>query len=159
MISTELQKLLEKDRTQLDMLAQLLLEEKACLEQRDLEQLNVLLQKKQIVLTAIEHDDHARRQLLAKAGLKDGQTSLPKLRQLLSKSAEHTALTELIESVENRLQHCRELTETNSVIVHRSRINTQRTLGILRGPTSLNGLYTSHGATVGSNEKRDLGSA
>lgn len=158
MISTELQKLFEKDRTQLDMLAQLLLDEKVCLEQRDLEQLTVLLQKKQIILAAIENDDHARRQLLAKAGLKDGQTSLPKLRQLLSKSPDHVVLVELIESVENRLQHCRELTETNSVIVHRSRINTQRTLGILRGP-SLSGLYTSHGATVGSSEKRDLGSA
>jgi flagella synthesis protein FlgN len=159
MISIELQKLLEKDRTQLDMLAQLLLEEKACLEKRDLEQLNVLLQKKQTVLTAIEHDDHARSQLLTKAGLKDGQISLPKLRQLLSASPEHQALAELVESVENRLQHCRELTEINSVIVHRSRINTQRTLGILRGPTALTGLYTSHGATAGSSEKRDLGSA
>jgi flagellar biosynthesis protein FlgN len=159
MISTELQKLLEKDRTQLDTLARLLLEEKACLEQRDLEQLNALLQKKQTVLTEIESDDHARRQLLAKAGLKDGQTSLPQLRQLLARSPEHLALAELIESVENRLQHCRELTEINSVIVHRSRINTQRTLGILRGPTALTGLYTSHGATVGGNEKRDLGSA
>lgn len=159
MSSTELQKLLEKDRTQLDMLAQLLLEEKSCLEKRDLEQLNVLLQKKQQILTSIEHDDHARRQLLAKAGLKDNQTSLPKLRQLLGKSPDYAVLVELIENVENRLLRCRELTEINSAIVHRSRISTQRTLGILRGPDSHHGLYTSHGATTGNNEKRDLGSA
>ena len=159
MSSSELQNLLEKDRTQLDMLARLLLDEKACLEKRDLEQLNVLLQQKQQVLTAIEQDDHARRQLLAKAGLKENQTSLPELRRLLSKSTDYTALVELIESVEKRLLHCRELTEINSAIVHRSRINTQRTLGILRGPSALQGLYTSHGATSGNNEKRDLGSA
>lgn len=159
MSSSELQNLLEKDRTQLDMLAKLLLDEKACLEKRDLEQLNVLLQQKQQVLTAIEQDDHARRQLLAKAGLKENQTSLPELRRLLSKSPDYTALVELIESVEKRLLQCRELTEINSAIVHRSRINTQRTLGILRGPSALQGLYTSHGATSGNNEKRDLGSA
>jgi flagella synthesis protein FlgN len=159
MISTELQKLLEKDRSQLDELASLLLEEKSCLEKRDLEALSSLLQKKQVILGTLEQDDHARRQLLAKAGLKDDQTSLPSLRKLLSRSADHIALAELIESIESRLQNCRELTETNNIIVHRSRINTQRALGILRGSSPLTNLYTSHGATTGSNEKRNLGSA
>jgi len=159
MISTELQKLLEKDRSQLDTLASLLLEEKSCLEKRDLDSLSSLLQKKQVILGTLEQDDHARRQLLAKAGLKDDQTSLPNLRKLLSRSTDHVALAELIESIENRLQNCRELTETNNIIVHRSRINTQRALGILRGSSPLTNLYTSHGATTGSNEKRNLGSA
>jgi flagellar biosynthesis protein FlgN len=159
MISTDLQKLLEKDRQQLDSLSELLLEEKACLEKRDLERLNVLLQKKQLVLGNLEQDDHARRQLLAKAGLKDDQTSLPNLRKLLSRSPDHLPLAELIESIESRLQHCRELTETNNIIVHRSRINTQKALGILRGSSPLTNLYTSHGGTTGSNEKRNLGSA
>lgn len=159
MISTELQKLLEKDRTQLDALAQLLQEEKRCLEQRDLDKLTTLLQNKQTLLAAIEQDDHARRQLLGKAGLKAEQLNLPNLRLILSKSPDYQALAELVESVENRLKHCRELTEINSAIVHRSRINTQRTLGILRGSESLTALYTSHGATQGNNEKRDLGSA
>ena len=126
MISTELQKLLEKDRVQLDALSALLLEEKACLEKRDLETLNGLLQKKQTILATLENDDFARRQLLAKAGLKDDQTSLPNLRKLLSRSPDHVELAALIEHIESRLQHCRELTETNNIIVHRSRINTQR---------------------------------
>ncbi|MDO9476664.1 MAG: flagellar protein FlgN [Pseudohongiella sp.] len=159
MISTELQRLLEKDRLQLDALSTLLLEEKACLEKRDLDTLNSLLQKKQIILATLESDDFARRQLLAKAGLKDDQTSLPNLRKLLSRSPEHLVLAELIESIESRLQLCKELTETNNIIVHRSRINTQRALGILRGSSPLTNLYTSHGATTGSNEKRNLGSA
>lgn len=159
MISAELQTLLEKDRLQLDSLSALLLEEKACLEKRDLETLTSLLQKKQTILATLESDDFARRQLLAKAGLKDGQTSLPHLRKLLSRSQDHRGLAELIESIESRLKHCRELSETNNIIVHRSRINTQRALGILRGSSALNNLYTSHGATTGSNEKRNLGSA
>jgi flagellar biosynthesis protein FlgN len=159
MISTELQKILEKDRTQLDALATLLLDEKICLEKRDLERLNELLQQKQTLIASIERDDRARRQLLAKAGLPEDQSSLPRLRALLAGNTEHAALAELIESIETRLQTCRELTETNSIIVHRSRINTQRTLGILRGPATLNNLYTSHGSTTGNNEKRDLGSA
>lgn len=159
MISTELQKILEKDRTQLDALAALLLEEKTCLEKRDLERLAALLQQKQTLIASLERDDRARRQLLAKAGLPDSQASLPRLRELLSGNAEHQALAELIASLETRLQNCRELTETNAIIVHRSRINTQRTLGILRGPAALDNLYTSYGSTTGNNEKRDLGSA
>lgn len=159
MISTELQKILEKDRSRLDALVTLLLEEKTCLEKRDLEQLNNLLQQKQTLLANIERDDRTRRQLLAKAGLPEEQSSLPRLRKLLTGRPEHAALAELVESIEARLETCRELTETNSIIVHRSRINTQRALGILRGPATLNNLYTSHGSTAGNSEKRDLGSA
>ena len=159
MIISDLQKLLEQDLQQLDSLADLLREEKACLEKRDLETLIVLLQKKQMVLGTLEQDNYARRQLLTKAGLKDDQVSLPNLRKLLSRSPDHLSLAELIENIESRLQHCRELTETNNIIVHRSRINTQKALGILRGSSPLNNLYTSHGGTTGSNEKRKLGSA
>src|SRR5690606_26037186 len=157
--STELQKILEKDRTQLDALAALLSEEKTCLENRDLEQLNTLLQQKQTLIASLERDDRARRQLLIKAGLPDNQTSLPQLRALLAGNAEYQPLAELIESIEMRLQHCRDLTETNAIIVHRSRLNTQRTLSILRGPDALNNLYTSHGSTTGTPIKRDLGNA
>jgi|SRR5690606_14983139 len=159
MITTELQKILEKDRAQLDALASLLLEEKTCLEKRALERLNSLLQQKQTLIASLERDDRARRQLLTKAGLPENQASLPRLRELLLGNPEYQALAELIAGIETRLQNCRELTETNAVIVHRSRINTQRTLGILRGPDALNNLYTSHGSTTGNNEKRNLGSA
>jgi flagellar biosynthesis/type III secretory pathway chaperone len=100
MIISDLQKLLEQDLQQLDSLADLLREEKACLEKRDLETLIVLLQKKQMVLGTLEQDNYARRQLLTKAGLKDDQVSLPNLRKLLSRSPDHLPLAELIENIE-----------------------------------------------------------
>ena len=159
MISTELHKILEKDRTQLDALAALLSEEKTCLQNRDLEKLSTLLQQKQTLIASLERDDSARRQLLTKAGLPDNQTSLPQLRALLAGNPQYQSLAVLIESIEMRLQNCRELTETNAIIVHRSRLNTQRMLSILRGPDVLSNLYTSHGNTTGSPVKRDLGSA
>lgn len=158
MSNQDLQQLLESDRSQLDTLAELLLAEKNCLEQRDLEQLNTLLNQKQTVLASIENNDHTRRKLLAQAGVPADQTSLQNLKRLLGKSGNND-YTQLLESIENRLQQCRELSETNSIIVHRSRLNTQRALGILRGPATLAGLYTSHGSTLGGNEQRDLGSA
>jgi len=153
-----LQQLLENDRSQLDALAELLLAEKTCLEQRDLDKLNTLLTQKQNVLASIENNDHTRRKLLEQAGVPAEQTNLQHLKRLLGKGG-NNEMTAILDSIETRLQQCRELSETNSVIVHRSRLNTQRTLGILRGPATLAGLYTSHGNTLGGSEQRDLGSA
>lgn len=153
-----LQQLLESDQSQLDSLAELLLAEKNCLEQRDLDALNTLLTQKQAVLASIESNDHVRRKLLQQAGVPADQTNLTHLRRLLGKGGDND-FTALLDRIEARLQQCRELSEVNSIIVHRSRLNTQRALSILRGPATLAGLYTSHGNTLGGNEQRDLGSA
>lgn len=153
-----LQQLLESDRQQLDTLAELLLAEKNCLEKRDLDQLNTLLPRKQTVLASIESNDHLRRKLLVQAGVPAEQTNLTHLKRLLGKGGQNE-FTALLDRIESRLQQCRELSEVNSIIVHRSRLNTQRALSILRGPATLEGLYTSHGNKLGGNEQRDLGSA
>lgn len=153
-----LQQLLEDDRTQLDSLAELLQAEKTCLEKRDLDTLNALMTKKQSVLASIEKNDHIRRKLLQQAGVPAEQTSLTHLKRLLGKGGDNK-FTALLESIEVRLQQCRELSEVNSIIVHRSRLNTQRALSILRGPATLADLYTSHGNKLGGSEQRDLGSA
>lgn len=153
-----LQQLLESDRAQLDSLAELLQAEKTCLEQRDLDSLNSLITRKQSVLAHIERNDHVRRKLLQQAGVPANQTNLTHLKRLLGKGGDNE-FTALLDSIESRLQQCRELSEVNSVIVHRSRLNTQRALGILRGPETLADLYTSHGNKRGGSEQRDLGSA
>ncbi|HDZ09161.1 flagella synthesis protein FlgN [Pseudohongiella sp.] len=153
-----LQQLLDSDRQLLDSLAEVLLAEKNSLEKRDLDQLSDLLTRKQNVLASIENNDHIRRKLLVQAGVPAGQTNLQHLKRLLGKGGQNE-FTALLDSIESRLQQCRELSETNSIIVHRSRLNTQRALGILRGPSTLAGLYTSHGSTLGGSEQRDLGSA
>ena len=153
-----LQQLLESDRVQLDSLAELLQAEKTCLEQRDLEKLSTLIAQKQSVLASIENNDHVRRKLLRQAGVPADQTNLTHLKRLLGKGGSNK-FTALVESIETRLQQCRELSEVNSIIVHRSRLNTQRALSILRGPAILADLYTSHGDKLGGSEQRDLGSA
>lgn len=153
-----LQQLLESDRAQLGSLAELLQAEKTCLEQRDLDTLNTLISQKQSVLASIENNDHVRRKLLQQAGVPADQTNLTHLKRLLGKGGNND-FTALLDSIESRLQQCRELSEVNSIIVHRSRLNTQRTLSILRGPATLADLYTSHGNKLGGSEQRDLGSA
>ncbi len=153
-----LQQLLENDRTQLDSLAELLQAEKNCLEQRDLERLNTLITQKQGILACIENNDHVRRKLLRQAGVPSDQTNLTHLKRLLGKGG-NNEFTALLDSIESRLEQCRELSEVNSIIVHRSRLNTQRALSILRGPAALADLYTSHGSKLGGSEQRDLGSA
>ena len=153
-----LQQLLENDRAQLDSLAELLQAEKNCLEQRDLERLNTLITQKQGILACIENNDHVRRKLLRQAGVPSDQTNLTHLKRLLGKGG-NNEFTALLDSIESRLEQCRELSEVNSIIVHRSRLNTQRALSILRGPAALADLYTSHGSKLGGSEQRDLGSA
>lgn len=158
MNNNDLQQLLEDDRKQLDALSEVLQAERSSLEQRDLEKLTGLLQQKQLLLGNIEGNDYKRRQLLQKAGVPAAQTSLAQLKKLLGQGDDQTMVS-LLESIEQRLSQCRELSETNSVIVHRSRLNTQRALDILRGPESLSDLYTSHGSTRSGVTKRDLGNA
>lgn len=158
MNNNDLQHLLEDDRKHLDALSEVLQAERKSLELRDLENLTGLLQQKQLLLGKIEDNDYKRRQLLLKAGVPAAQTGLAQLKKLLGQG-DDPAMLDLLESIEQRLSQCRELSETNSVIVHRSRLNTQRALDILRGPESLSDLYTSHGSTRSGITKRDLGNA
>ena len=157
MSDNELQHLLQDDREKLDALYEVLQAERSCLEKRDLDQLNSLLQKKQSLLGAIENNDFRRRQLLQKAGLPANQTSLSRLKALLKQNSPHAV--DLLAAIEHRLQQCRELSETNKIIVHRSKLNTQRALAILHGSQPLENVYNSHGTTGSSTIKRDLGNA
>ncbi|ALO46663.1 flagella synthesis protein FlgN [Pseudohongiella spirulinae] len=156
MNNSDLHNMLEQDRLQLDELSEVLQAERDCLERRDLKNLTRLLQQKQTLLTAIETNDFNRRRLLQQAGAPADRTSLSQLRVLLENSTD-TALTTLLENIENKVRHCREMSETNSIIVHRSRLNTQKALDIMRGTEAVNGLYTSHGSTQAGTVKRDLG--
>lgn len=162
MSGTDLTALLESDHERLQTLIELLQAEKSCLEGRDLEQLAGLLEAKQQLMSAIEQSDHQRRQLLQKAGLAPDQTGFAALRTILANTEDQQSV-DLLTSIENRLQQCRQLNEVNRVIVHRSRLNTQRVLGMLRGNEPQPGLYDSHGGTQGGTQGgkagRELGSA
>lgn len=158
MSTTDLTSLLESDHQRLETLVELLHAEKVCLENRDLEQLARLLESKQQLMSAIEQSDQQRRQLLEKAGLASGQTGFAALGKILATTDDHQT-TELLASIENRLQQCRDLNEINRVIVHRSRLNTQRVLSMLRGTDSQQALYDSHGSTPAQPPGRELGSA
>lgn len=158
MSTTDLTSLLESDHQRLETLIELLHAEKACLENRDLEQLARLLESKQQLMSAIEQSDQQRRHLLEKAGLAPGQTGFAALGKILATTDDHQT-TELLASIESRLQQCRDLNEVNRVIVHRSRLNTQRVLSMLRGTEPQQTLYDSHGSTPARQPGRELGSA
>ena len=150
--------LLDDDRRQLDALYTVLQAERASLEKRDLDELNTLLQKKQALLGKIESNDQTRRQLLTKAGLPADQTSLTRLKELLMQNQD-MVLVDLVTAIEHSLVQCRELSETNKIIVHRSKLNTRKALEILRGDNALTDLYNSHGDTKTGTVQRDLGNA
>lgn len=158
MKNSDLQHLLEDDQRKLDFLCEVLQEERKALELRDLEQLGELLKKKQTILSSIEFNDTQRRSLLLQAGVPAGQSSIVQLKKLLQNSTDVQALA-LLESIEIRLQQCRELSEINNVIVHRSKLNTEKALSILRGSDAMATLYNSHGSTQSGSVKRDLGNA
>jgi flagellar biosynthesis protein FlgN len=156
MNNSDLHNMLGEDQLRLDELSEVLQAERVCLERRDLQNLTQLLQKKQQLLAEIESNDFNRRKLLQQAGAPVDRTSLSQLRILLKDSTD-TTLTTLLETIENKVRHCREMSETNSIIVHRSRLNTQKALDIMRGVDAVSGLYTSHGSTQAGTVKRDLG--
>src|SRR5690554_6274333 len=158
MSDVDLTSLLESAHQRLETLMELLHAEKSCLENRDLEQLAQLLETKQQLMSAIEQSDQQRRQLLEKAGLAPSQTGFAALGALVEKTGDRQTV-ELLASIESRLQQCRDLNEVNRVIVHRSRLNTQRVLSLLRGTDAQQGLYDNHGGTQGQKARRQLGSA
>jgi flagella synthesis protein FlgN len=158
MNNNDLQHLLEDDRQQLGHLLEVLQAERKALESRDLDTLSTLLTEKQTLLARIGTNDHDRRQLLRGAGVPPERTSLAQLKLLLRNSTD-PGVTTLLDTIEQLVTSCRELTETNGIIVHRSRLNTEKALNILRGNQPVSTLYTSHGNTQGGSIKRDLGNA
>lgn len=158
MSQSELQNLLERDRELLDQLTGLLEKERISLEARNLSDLDGILQQKQSVLTHIESNDQKRRQLLLQAGVPEDQTSIAQLSALIGRDSD-ARLHDLLDSIKQRLSTCRELSETNRIIVHRSQVNTQRALDILRGNKSAEKLYNRHGSRLTASQRRNLGQA
>lgn len=158
MSQSELQNLLVRDRELLDQLTGLLEKERSSLESRNLSELDSLLQQKQAVLANIESNDQKRRQLLLKAGVPENQTSIAQLSALIGRESD-AQLHDLLDSIKQRLNSCRELSETNRIIVHRSQMNTQRALDILQGNENAEKLYNRHGSRLSASQRRNLGQA
>lgn len=158
MSQSELQNLLVHDRELLDQLTGLLEKERSSLESRNLSALDGILQQKQSVLASIEGNDQKRRQLLLKAGVPENQTSIAQLSALIGRDSD-AHLHDLLDSIKQRLDNCRELSETNRIIVHRSQVNTQRALDILRGNENAEKLYNRHGSRLTASQRRNLGQA
>lgn len=145
--------LLEKDLQNTMNLENLLRAEREQLECRDIGALSKTLIVKAEILAAIEHNDEARRKILASSGYPADNQGL---KQYCTDSEQGV---DALEALHLQLRKCAELTDLNGAIVHRSRINTRQVLDIMQGKTKQSGLYTSQGGTKKTTESRAIAKA
>ncbi len=170
-------KLLIDDLAHARQLEQLLSQERKCLEQRQLAELENLLPVKARLLADMEKHDISRKTWLDETGFTADRKGLHACCQYLDQQAtDQQALAQqadrrqrstgtpgfaaLSDELHEQLDKCRVLIDIIGSIVHRSRSDTRKLLGILRGNTEQdNNTYTQRGDTSQRQNSRQLGSA
>jgi len=162
-----IRKLLVADLAHARQLEQLLTREREYLEQRQLAALENLLPVKAGLLAKMEKNDIARKSWLDESGFSADRKGLraccEHLDQLATQSVrngEKPGFSVLSNELHEQLDKCRVLIDIIGSIVHRSRSDTRKLLGILRGsPGQDNNTYTQRGDTSQRQDSRQLGSA
>lgn len=162
-----IRKLLVDDLAHARQLEQLLTREREYLEQRQLAALENLLPVKAGLLAKMEKNDIARKSWLDESGFSADRKGLhaccEHLDQLAGQSmriGEKPGFSVLNNELHEQLDKCRVLIDIIGSIVHRSRSDTRKLLGILRGSSGQdNNTYTQRGDTSQRQDSRQLGSA
>jgi flagellar biosynthesis/type III secretory pathway chaperone len=165
-------KLLIDDLAHARQLEQLLSRERKYLEQRQLAELENLLPVKARLLADMEKNDISRKSWLDETGFTADRKGLHACCQYLDqmeleqqvdrsqRSSERPGFATLCEELHEQLDKCRILIDIIGSIVHRSRSDTRKLLGILRGSAEQdNNTYTQRGDTSQRQNSRQLGSA
>lgn len=140
--------IVSRDSDSLDILWALLEEEQRVLATRDIDAINLVVQKKLECLKALEAQERERRELTVLSRLKDWNTLLEKI---------DPALLAQWKSLFKRLREIADATATNEKIVSRARQGTQRILSILRGQSQEpGGVYDRSGRTRNYGDARAI---
>jgi flagella synthesis protein FlgN len=151
----ELKELLAGDIRQLDMLADILNQEKACLAKADVRKLESLTSEKNTLLEQIRESAKRKIRLLVAMGFRpdSGEPSR------FIRSAGLPDLLALWEEADNRLRNCQEVNQTNGRVISHMQKRLSRLTDIFRGVSGHQKLYGAQGEQKAVSHSTILASA
>lgn len=144
--------------TLLGTLETLLDQEHEALGQRDITQLQQLVDQKTQALAALEENNLTRNQLLTEAGITPDKAGLKQYCAQLAPS-EAELFKDHWRSMETALHSVNEKNQRNELIISRNSRNLEQLLSILRGQNQRNVLYDQSGGKGNYSAQNRLGKA
>ena len=142
----------------LSTLKNLLDQEYQALQQRNLEQLQVLVEQKTAVLQQLEESNQTRNQLFISAGITPDKAGLQAFKTGLNETDE-SAFSTLWKELEKELLQVNDKNKRNELIITRNSRNLEQLLSILRGQNQKNTLYDQSGEKGNYSAQNSLGKA
>lgn len=131
-------------------LLELMDREHQALSERKLEQLQPMLDEKQLLLANLAQNANARSQILARLGL---QADASGFQQFASQSSNSVELTRLHEQLEALFNQCQTSNLRNGRLIRANQVSVGQALNIIRGNDSPT-LYDRSGSTTARNGQR-----
>ena len=143
--------LLSVELSLLQSLKDLMLDEKKAVEDNQVDKLIPIAEDKQLLLEQVEKASNTRQLFLNKHA--SGQSGLDRLNSFISQSSASSQLRMQFDSVQEALQDCKNLNDTNAKIIAISQRNVERNLNILKGVDNDAMVYTANGSTEASESR------
>ena len=142
----------------LDTLNDLLDQEYQALQQRNIEQLQELVEQKTEALRELEENNQVRNQLFISAGITPDKTGLQAFQAALNET-DAKAFSTLWNQLEKVLLQVNDKNKRNELIITRNSRNLEQLLSILRGQNQKNTLYDQSGEKGNYSAQNSLGKA
>ena len=143
--------LLNNELELLNSLKQLMLNEKAAVENNQVEELIPIAEVKQQILEQVEKASFNRQHFLNKHV--QGQSGLAQLETYVMTTRSPDNLMAQFNSLQQTLQDCQDLNNTNAKIIAMSQKTVERNLNILKGVDENAMVYTADGSTEASQSR------
>lgn len=151
----ELKDLLSQDIRQLESLADILEQEKACLSSSDTQALQTITTEKNTVLDQIRARAKQKIHTLVAMGYRP-ESGAP---SRFIRSAGLSDLAELWSQANERLAFCQEINRNNGRVISHMQKRLSRLTDIFRGASGQQKLYGAHGEQTGDSQRTILASA
>jgi flagella synthesis protein FlgN len=142
----------------LSTLKNLLDQEYQALQQRNLEQLQALVEQKTEALQQLEENNQTRNQLFISAGVTPDKAGLQTFKAELNET-DAIAFSTLWNELEKVLLQVNDKNKRNELIITRNSRNLEQLLSILRGQNQKNTLYDQSGEKGNYSAQNSLGKA
>ena len=147
--------LLEKDRNLSTHLVLLLEEERSSLEHREFKTYSQILSRKQRALVDLESTDSERRALMQTMGFSSDNDGFLSFLKLIPHQWQKK-FSLLWEQLTEGLKQCDNLNKINGQILLHSQIAIDRLMGLMKGQTPQNNIYTKSGRSGSLDSNRRL---
>ena len=144
--------------TFLNTLDSLLDQEYQALQERNLEQLQALVEQKTAALLQLEENNQSRNQLFLSAGITPDKAGLQEFSSQLA-DTEAKSFTDKWSELENILLQVNEKNKRNEIIISRNSRNLEQLLSIIRGQNQKNTIYDQSGGKGNYSAQNRIGKA